>query len=127
MTPGLLARAMALSISPLGVTHTGQPGPERSLTWGGKSPRRPWRKMATVWVPHTSIRLTGGPDHLFILSARAPARAGWRNSVRNLTPPPPPPPPPPPRAPRAPLPRPRPPAGGGSPGGGGERRATPHL
>ena len=59
VTPGVSARAMALSRSALAVTQTGQPGPDNMRTLAGRSWRMPWRKMATVWVPQTSIRFTG--------------------------------------------------------------------
>ena len=55
------ASSMAASTSAAAVTHTGQPGPESSWTDPGSSARMPWRKMATVCVPHTSIRRTGRP------------------------------------------------------------------
>ena len=52
---------MAASTSAAAVTHTGHPGPESNWIEPGSSARMPWRKMATVWVPHTSIRRTGRP------------------------------------------------------------------
>jgi len=59
ITSRCAATAMARSISPSGVTQTGQPGPERSRTPGGGSWRMPWRKIATVWVPQTSMSVIG--------------------------------------------------------------------
>ena len=41
MTSGTRAMAMAVSMSWLEVTHTGQPGPDRSLSPSGMAPRRP--------------------------------------------------------------------------------------
>ena len=41
MASGTRAMAMAVSMSWLLVTHTGQPGPERSLSPSGIAERRP--------------------------------------------------------------------------------------
>jgi len=43
MTPGTRARAMASSTRPIGITHTGQPGPWTSSTLAGNTCSIPWR------------------------------------------------------------------------------------
>ena len=43
MTPGFLATAMASSTRPMGITHTGQPGPWTSSTEAGSTCSMPWR------------------------------------------------------------------------------------
>ena len=58
MTPGMRASAITLSMSWLDVTQTGHPGPDASFTLSGMSDRIPLRAMDTVWVPHTSMRVT---------------------------------------------------------------------
>jgi hypothetical protein len=60
-TPGVFASAAAVSTSCMEVTHTGQPGPLRSLMPSGRRLRTPWRNMATVWVPQTSMSFNGLP------------------------------------------------------------------
>ena len=59
VTPGTRDRPITVSMSWLAVTHTGQPGPDMSRRFLGMAERMPLRAMATVWVPQTSIRLTG--------------------------------------------------------------------
>ena len=46
---------------PLGVTHTGHPGPDRNASDDGIAAARPCRCMAIVWVPHTSMIAVGRP------------------------------------------------------------------
>jgi len=58
-TPGTFEISIARSMSRFAVTHTGQPGPERSRTLAGMTSRSPKRAMATVWVPQTSMRFMG--------------------------------------------------------------------
>ena len=43
ITPGASATAMASSIRPIGMTHTGQPGPCTSSTEIGRTCSMPWR------------------------------------------------------------------------------------
>ena len=62
-TPGMRARAITVSISLLEVTQTGQPGPEASRVPSGIIERKPLRAIATVWVPHTSIRVACSGAH----------------------------------------------------------------
>ena len=58
-TPGSVPRARKASRSDWSVTHTGQPGPEMSVTPGGKRDLRPKRAAAMVWVPQTSMTVAG--------------------------------------------------------------------
>src|SRR5512139_1099737 len=74
-------RAIAASMYPSGVTHTGQPGPDTIVTAPDRRGRMPLRAMATVWVPHTSIRRAGRfPASRRIRPTSAVALAGSRNS-----------------------------------------------
>src|SRR3990170_1343226 len=76
-----LPREIAASMYPSGVTQTGQPGPESIVTAPDRSGRMPLRAMATVCVPHTSIRRTGAfPASPRIRSTSAFAVAGSRKS-----------------------------------------------
>ena len=43
MTPGVSAMAIASSTRPIGITHTGQPGPCTSSTSSGSTCSMPWR------------------------------------------------------------------------------------
>ena len=43
ITPGVSATAMASSTRPIGITHTGQPGPCTSSTFVGRTCSMPWR------------------------------------------------------------------------------------
>ena len=43
MTPGVSATAMASSTRPIGITHTGHPGPCTSSTVDGSTCSMPWR------------------------------------------------------------------------------------
>ena len=43
VTPGVRASAMASSTRPMGMTHTGHPGPWTSSTLSGSSDSMPWR------------------------------------------------------------------------------------
>lgn len=61
------------STSPAGVTQTGQPGPESSVTWGGSRRFNPARAIAMVCVPQTSISRVSGTS--------IPVRAAARRSV----------------------------------------------
>ena len=55
MRPGRIASSSTASMTSPGVTQTGQPGPESSLTFSGSIARRPLLAMAIVCVPQTSI------------------------------------------------------------------------
>ena len=55
------ASRIAASTSAAAVTQTGHPGPESSWIEPGSSARMPWRKIATVCVPQTSMSRTGRP------------------------------------------------------------------
>ena len=59
--PSRPASQRARSTSPADVTQTGQPGPEISRIPGGRSFRIPYRPMAWVWLPQTSMIVTGLP------------------------------------------------------------------
>ncbi len=43
MTPGSSETAMASSTRPIGITHTGHPGPCTSSTLAGRTCSMPWR------------------------------------------------------------------------------------
>ena len=58
MTPGNFDIATALSISETAVTHTGQPGPDTRLIFEGRRSLMPLLKIATVWLPQTSMNLS---------------------------------------------------------------------
>ena len=84
------ASAMTVSMSTLAVTHTGHPGPLTSFTQSGRMERKPLRAMATVCVPHTSIRCTvpphsraarGATSRMASISSRP--SAGSRNAVKS--------------------------------------------
>ncbi len=55
ITPGSRDKATNASISLCAVTQTGHPGPDSRVRVCGSIPRIPWRNMAMVWVPHTSM------------------------------------------------------------------------
>ena len=55
-------RDIRIVYSPLEALKIASEHPDRSLTCSGRTPRMPWRKMETVWVPHTSISWTGRFD-----------------------------------------------------------------
>ena len=76
MVSGSPASLTKASISFWAVTHTGQPGPESSVTVSGSNDRMPLLKMDTVWVPHTSIRRMGLLLALIMRSAKCRAMAG---------------------------------------------------
>src|SRR5450759_269872 len=78
VTPGWRAISMAVSMSRLAVTHTGQPGPEISVTFLGITSRSPFRAMATVWVPHTSMIFMGTVAASLIFSMSRRASSGSR-------------------------------------------------
>src|SRR5512139_1400846 len=82
VTPGSRQRAMARSISSWAVTQTGHPGPEIRVMVSGSRVLIPARKMATVWVPQTSINLTGVCDRWRIAFMRRSASSGSRYSSR---------------------------------------------
>src|SRR3990172_9093667 len=80
-TPRSLPSSIAASMYPSGGTQTGQPGPESIVTAPHRSGRMPLRAMATVCVPHTSIRRTGtSPASPRIRPTSALAVAGSRKS-----------------------------------------------
>src|SRR5512134_450305 len=79
--PRSFPRAIAASMYPSGVTHTGHPGPDTIVTAPDRRGRRPPRAIATVWVPHTSmIRAGRSPASFRIRRTSALAAAGSRNS-----------------------------------------------
>ena len=68
-----------MSIYPVGVTQTGQPGPEIILTLSGRREWIPERLKATVWVPHTSMmRISRSNDSASSLISRTSGRASSR-------------------------------------------------
>ena len=77
-------RAMARSISPLGVTQTGQPGPEINRMCSGRTPLIPYRKIETVCVPQTSINWMGRVEVFWILWIKPSAISLSRNSSTNF-------------------------------------------
>ncbi len=81
VTPGRAANARAWSTERTGVTQTGHPGPETSRIPSGNDPRRPKRLIAMVWLPQTSMKVTGSGSRTRRSSFRsAAAAAGSRNS-----------------------------------------------
>ena len=76
-TSGRPARAIARSRYSTGVTHTGHPGPEISLTESGSMARNPAEAMAWVWVPQTSMIEVGRSNCVLkrLISATRPAIA----------------------------------------------------
>ena len=76
VTPGTRERAITVSMSLLLVTHTGQPGPDAKRTPSGIMVRRPLRAIATVWVPHTSIRVACSGAHFSIEWIKPRASSG---------------------------------------------------
>jgi hypothetical protein len=59
ITSGRAAIMMALSISSIGVTQTGQPGPCTSVISAGSSSSTPNLTIAWVCPPHSSISVQG--------------------------------------------------------------------
>ena len=59
ITSGREAIATAWSRTSSGVTQTGQPGPCSSVIWGGRRVSRPYRTIAWVCPPQTSMIVQG--------------------------------------------------------------------
>ena len=76
ITFGTRESAMTVSMSWLLVTHTGQPGPLARRQPSGMSERMPFRAMATVCVPHTSIRVACSGASAWMLSMSPRASTG---------------------------------------------------
>ena len=87
MTPGSCATAMPSSRRPMGMTHTGHPGPCTSSTLLGKRSSMPYLKMVWVCPPHTSMIFQClSPDSAAMRAPRARARSASRNSSANFMP-----------------------------------------
>ena len=59
---GVMASSISLSTYAVGVTHTGQPGPEIKWIFSESIPRIPFFEIAAVWLPHTSMICISGPS-----------------------------------------------------------------
>jgi hypothetical protein len=57
--PGMWASATQSSTRPIGNTQTGQPGPWINSIPSGSIVSTPYRKMACVWPPQTSMMYIG--------------------------------------------------------------------
>src|SRR6476469_3017168 len=82
---GRLAMATALSMSSMGVTQTGQPGPCTSVISFGSRSSRPLFTMVWVWPPQISMIVHGWVTFLRIAAANCSAALGSRYSLRNFT------------------------------------------
>src|ERR1700756_607874 len=85
MTSGRAAMATALSISSIGVTHTGQPGPCTRLISRGRRSSRPLLTMVCVWPPQISMMVHGRVTFWRIAPANCSAAFWSRYSLRNFT------------------------------------------
>src|SRR5690348_2809475 len=77
--------ATALSMSSIGVTQTGHPGPCTSVISLGSRSSRPLFTMVWVWPPQISIIVQGRVTFLRIAAASCSAAFGSRYSLRNFT------------------------------------------
>ena len=84
MTPGVPASAIALSMSAVAVTQTGQPGPDTISTVGGSAWRMPYLKIATVCPPQNSMKRILRFDFRRMSAIKPVAKSLLRNSVINL-------------------------------------------
>ena len=82
MTPGSMAISIKRSMSALAVTHTGHPGPEIRVMPRGAAWRIPYREMAMVWVPQTSMIFSSAPRRSFSSSSSRCTWGALRNSSR---------------------------------------------
>src|SRR5579872_188163 len=82
---GRAAMATALSMSSIGVTHTGQPGPWTSVISRGSRSSRPLLTMVWVWPPQISMMVQGRVTFLRIAVASCSAAFGSRYSLTNFT------------------------------------------
>src|ERR1700739_4746688 len=85
MTSSRAAMATALSISSIGVTHTGHPGPCTKLISRGNKSSRPLLTMVWVWPPQISMMVHGRVTFWRIAPASCSAAFWSRYSLRNFT------------------------------------------
>src|SRR5271157_3899136 len=85
ITSGRAAIATALSISSIGVTQTGQPGPWTSVISRGSKSSRPLLTMVWVWPPQISMIVQGRVTRLRMAWASCSAAFWSRYSLRNFT------------------------------------------
>ena len=87
ITPGSCATAMPSSRRPIGITHTGHPGPCTSSTLLGSRSSMPYLKIVCVCPPHTSMIFQClSPASAAMRAPRARARSASRNSSANFMP-----------------------------------------
>src|SRR5438270_2982948 len=85
ITSGRLEIATALSMSSIGVTQTGHPGPCTSVISLGSRSSRPLFTMVWVWPPQISMIVHGRVTFCRIVAASFSAALGSRYSLRNFT------------------------------------------
>src|SRR5580704_10928508 len=85
ITSGRLAMATALSMSSIGVTQTGQPGPWTSVISRGSRSSRPLLTMVCVWPPQISMIVHGRVTFLRSAATSCSAAFGSRYSLTNFT------------------------------------------
>src|SRR5208337_4162860 len=85
ITSGRWAMATALSISSIGVTQTGQPGPWTRVISRGSRSSRPLLTMVWVWPPQISLMVQGRVTFLGMAWASCSAAFWSRYSLRNFT------------------------------------------